>query len=76
MREPKFSDAPCFGKEFDASSKLCRVCLANKPCQRKYFQAFAASPAAMAKATSSNGVIRGEPAILPLRKYNQPRPAI
>jgi hypothetical protein len=41
MREPKFSDAPCFGKEFDATSKICRVCLANKLCQRKYFRAFA-----------------------------------
>jgi hypothetical protein len=42
MREPKFSDAPCFGKEFDARSKVCGVCLANKICQRKSFRAFAA----------------------------------
>jgi hypothetical protein len=34
MREPKFSDAPCYGKEFDAKSKICGVCLANQSCQR------------------------------------------
>lgn len=42
MREPKFSDAPCYGKEFDATSKICRVCLANKSCQRKYYKALGA----------------------------------
>jgi hypothetical protein len=42
MREPKFSDAPCFGKEFEQNSKICRVCLANKPCQRKFFSSLGA----------------------------------
>jgi hypothetical protein len=42
MREPKFSDAPCFGKEFDARSKVCGVCLGSKPCQRNYLAALAA----------------------------------
>jgi hypothetical protein len=35
MREPKFSDAPCYGKKFDAKSKICHVCLANRSCQHK-----------------------------------------
>ena len=34
MKEPKFSDAPCYGIEFNSNSKICRVCLANRPCQR------------------------------------------
>lgn len=38
MREPKFSDAWCFGKEFQANSKVCRVCLANKQCEKKFFK--------------------------------------
>jgi hypothetical protein len=38
MREPKFTDAWCFGKEFQANSKVCRVCLANKQCQKKFFK--------------------------------------
>jgi hypothetical protein len=38
MREPKFSDAPCYGKEFDAQSKICRVCLANRSCQRLFLK--------------------------------------
>jgi hypothetical protein len=38
MREPKFSDAWCFGKEFEANSKICRVCLANKACQKIFFR--------------------------------------
>lgn len=37
MREPKFSDAPCFGKEFDPLSKICGVCLANRLCRRKSY---------------------------------------
>ena len=41
MREPKFSDAPCYGNEFDADSRVCRVCLGGKSCARKYYQAFA-----------------------------------
>lgn len=43
MREPKFSDAPCYGKEFDAQSKICRVCLANQSCQRKFLKTLGAS---------------------------------
>ncbi len=43
MREPKFTDAPCFGKEFDPASKICRVCLAHKPCQQIVFRVQAAS---------------------------------
>jgi len=39
MREPKFSDAWCFGKAFESNSKICRVCLANKQCQKKFFKA-------------------------------------
>jgi hypothetical protein len=39
MREPKFTDAWCFGKEFQAKSKVCRVCLANQQCQKKFFKA-------------------------------------
>ena len=39
MREPKFTDAWCFGKAFEANSKVCRVCLANLQCQRKFFKA-------------------------------------
>lgn len=35
MREPKFSDAPCYGKDFDPKSKACAVCLAQKLCQPK-----------------------------------------
>ena len=42
MREPRFSDAWCFGKEFDAKSKICRVCLANKPCQKKFYKSLGA----------------------------------
>jgi len=38
MREPKFSDAWCFGKAFESNSKICRVCLANKQCQKKFFK--------------------------------------
>jgi hypothetical protein len=38
MREPKFSDAWCFGKEFEANTKICRVCLANKACQKIFFR--------------------------------------
>lgn len=34
MKEPKFSDAPCYGVEFDPYSKVCRVCIANRSCQR------------------------------------------
>jgi hypothetical protein len=58
MREPKFSDAPCFGKEFDAGSKICRICLANKLCQRKYFRAFAAPEPTMVAPPSSMRMIR------------------
>ena len=43
MREPRFTDAWCFGKEFDAKSKICRICLANKPCQKKFYKALGAS---------------------------------
>jgi len=43
MREPKFSDAWCFGKEFQANSKVCRVCLANKQCQTKFFKKLGAT---------------------------------
>jgi hypothetical protein len=39
MREPKFTDAWCFGKAFEANSKVCRVCLANLQCQKKFFKA-------------------------------------
>lgn len=38
MSEPKFSDAACYGKEFDANSRICNVCIANKSCQRKFFR--------------------------------------
>lgn len=34
VKEPRFSDAPCYGKEFDAKSKICRVCLGRDSCQR------------------------------------------
>ena len=62
MREPKFSDAPCFGKEFDAGSKICRICLANKVCQRKYYRAFGApEPTVMRAPPSSMRMIRFEP---------------
>jgi hypothetical protein len=43
MREPRFTDAWCFGKEFEAKSKICRVCLANKPCQKKFYKALGAT---------------------------------
>jgi hypothetical protein len=43
MREPSFTDAWCFGKEFEAKSKICRVCLANKPCQKKFYKALGAT---------------------------------
>jgi hypothetical protein len=43
MGEPKFSDAPCYGKEFDARSKVCRVCLANTSCQRRFYKRLGAS---------------------------------
>jgi hypothetical protein len=49
MREPKFSDAPCYGKEFDGGSRVCQVCLANKSCQRKYYQAVASRKWRVAK---------------------------
>lgn len=35
MREPKFSDAACFGNEFDETTKVCYVCLASSLCQVK-----------------------------------------
>ena len=57
MREPKFSDAPCFGKEFDARSKVCGICLANRLCQRKYVRALIAS-AAGNRAASSKMTVR------------------
>jgi len=38
MREPKFSDEPCYGKEFEVQSKICRVCLANQSCQQKFLK--------------------------------------
>ena len=41
MREPKFSDAPCYGKEFDADSRVCQICLAHKSCPIKYYRAVA-----------------------------------
>jgi hypothetical protein len=43
MREPRFTDAACFGKEFEINSKICRVCLANKPCQKKLYKALGAT---------------------------------
>jgi hypothetical protein len=43
MREPRFTDAWCFGKEFEAKSKICRVCLANKPCQKKFYKTLGAT---------------------------------
>jgi hypothetical protein len=49
MREPKYSDAPCFGKEFDAQSKVCGICLGNKSCRQKYFQTFAGTQPAPVK---------------------------
>jgi hypothetical protein len=45
MREPRFTDAWCFGKEFEAKSKICRVCLANKPCQKKFYKSLGATSA-------------------------------
>lgn len=45
MSEPKFSDAPCYGKEYDATSKVCAVCLANKSCQRKVYRLLGVSQA-------------------------------
>jgi hypothetical protein len=45
MPEPKFSDAFCYGKEFDATSRICRVCLANKSCQRKSYKLMGVSMA-------------------------------
>lgn len=45
MSEPKFSDAPCYGKEFNATSRICNVCLANKPCQRKFYRQMGAGQA-------------------------------
>jgi hypothetical protein len=35
MKEPRFADAPCFGKEFNPKSKVCGVCLASAACQQK-----------------------------------------
>ncbi|HLH56766.1 MAG TPA: hypothetical protein VKY92_24485 [Verrucomicrobiae bacterium] len=43
MPEPKFSDAWCFGKEFQAKSKICQVCLANQQCQKKFFKSLGAT---------------------------------
>jgi hypothetical protein len=43
MREPKFSDAWCFGKAFEATSKICHVCLANKQCQKKFYKSLGAT---------------------------------
>jgi hypothetical protein len=54
MREPKFSDAPCFGKEFDAGSKICRVCLASEPCAHKYYREFAGP----GKVRDGDGLVR------------------
>jgi hypothetical protein len=45
MSEPKFSDAPCYGKDYDATSRICRVCLANKSCQRKVYKLLGVSQA-------------------------------
>jgi len=44
MGEPKFSDAPCYGKEFKDRSKACRVCLANRSCQRIFSRYRAVNP--------------------------------
>jgi hypothetical protein len=44
MREPKFSDAWCFGKEFQANSKVCRVCLGNKQCQKLFLKRLGVTP--------------------------------
>jgi hypothetical protein len=43
MGEPKFSDAPCYGKEFKDRSKACRVCLANRSCQRIFYKRLGAT---------------------------------
>jgi hypothetical protein len=60
MREPRFTDAWCFGKEFEAKSKICRVCLANKPCQKKFYKALGAtSPPADTLLTPSLETSRG-----------------
>jgi hypothetical protein len=74
MREPKFSDAPCFGKEFDAGSKVCRVCLANKLCQRKYFRAFAAPKLPDATRPSPRRMMRLRISGPPPRGYIQTKP--
>ena len=75
MREPKFSDAPCFGKEFDAASKICRVCLANKLCQRKYFRAFAAPGPLVPEPTSSLQLLRRKTSFPPRRLSIPMRPS-
>jgi hypothetical protein len=69
MREPKFSDAPCFGKEFDSRSKICRVCLANKPCQIKVLKALGASLDVSSRGILSRG--QGLPAL-----QNQEKPQL
>jgi hypothetical protein len=60
MREPKFTDAWCFGKAFEANSKICHACLANKLCQKKFFKALGVTrPEAATVLSLSN--VGGEP---------------
>jgi hypothetical protein len=75
MSEPKFSDAPCFGKEFDASSKVCRICLGNKSCQRKYFRAFAAPKASMAAPSEPMRLMHLRTSRPPPPRINQTTPS-
>jgi len=80
MREPKFSEAPCYGKEFDARSKICRVCLANPSCQRKYFTALrAGKPSSIMSGwkkplTQTRIVLEANVAALPHAKKNATPP--
>ena len=43
MKEPGFSDAACYGKEFDAKSRICGVCLGRNSCQRIFYKSIGAS---------------------------------
>jgi hypothetical protein len=58
MREPKFADAPCFGKEFDITSRICGICLGNKLCQRKSLRALGAAAVTVSKPTMPRTTMR------------------
>lgn len=59
MKEPKFTDAPCYGVEFIANSKICRVCLANRSCQKIVFRKTGTRQWASGHQTSPHQVLLG-----------------